>query len=102
VLRADGALVLSLQHPTANWISKGGSYFETRVIEETWSKGWRVRYWLSPLETTCDEVNRAGFLIERLIEPRPTAEAALINAEDFERLQTMPGFLAMRLIPRRS
>jgi SAM-dependent methyltransferase len=102
VLRTDGALVLSLQHPTANWISNGGSYFETRVIEETWSKGWHVRYWLSPLEITCDEVNQAGFLIERLIEPRPTAEAALINTEDFERLQTMPGFLAMRLIPNRS
>ena len=102
VLSTYGALVLSLQHPTANWISKGGSYFETRVIEETWSKGWHVRYWLSSLETTCDEVNQAGFLIERLIEPRPTAEAALINAVDFERLQTMPGFLAMRLIPRRS
>jgi ubiquinone/menaquinone biosynthesis C-methylase UbiE len=102
VLRTDGALVLSRQHPTADWISNGGSYFETRVIEETWSKGWHVRYWLTPLETTCEEVSQAGFLIERLVEPRPTSEAALIDAEDFERLQTMPGFLAMRLIPRHS
>jgi len=102
VLRMDGALVLSRPHPTADWISYGGSYFETRVIEETWSKGWHLRYWLAPLEKTCDEARQAGFLIERLIEPRPTAEAALIDTEDFERLQTMPGFLAMRLVPRRS
>lgn len=102
VLKPEGALVLSRQHPTADWISKGGSYFDTRVIEERWSKGWRVRYWLASLETTCEEINQAGFLIERLIEPRPTAEAALIDADDFERLHTMPGFLAMRLVPRRS
>src|ERR1700691_3037795 len=48
VLRPGGALVLSRQHPTADWLGHGGSYFDVRVIEETWSKGWNVRYWLAP------------------------------------------------------
>jgi ubiquinone/menaquinone biosynthesis C-methylase UbiE len=100
VLKDSGALVLSRQHPTADWLGKGGSYFDTGVIDETWSRGWHVRYWRAPLEQTCNEVYRAGFLIERLIEPRPVPEAALIDSEDYERLQRMPGFLAMRLVPR--
>jgi SAM-dependent methyltransferase len=100
VLRPHGALVLSRQHPTGDWLRHGGSYFDTRVIEEVWSKGWRVRYWLAPLEQTCEELFEAGFLIERLIEPRPKAQAARINREDYKRLLREPtGFLAIKALP---
>jgi SAM-dependent methyltransferase len=100
VLRPGGALVLSRQHPTGDWLRHGGSYFDVRVIEEVWSRGWRVRYWLAPLEQTCEELFEAGFLIERLQEPRPTAEAAEINSDDYERLTREPtGFLAIRAVP---
>lgn len=75
VLRPGGALVLSRQHPTGDWLRHGGDYVEARVIEETWSRGWRVRYSLAPLEQTCAELYDAGFLIERLVEPRPTLAA---------------------------
>lgn len=60
----------------------GGSCFDVRVIEETWSKGWQLRYWLAPLERTCEELRPTGFLIERLLEPRPMAEAANLRPED--------------------
>ncbi len=98
VLSPRGALVMSRQHPTADWLSNGGSYFESRIVEETWSKGWQLRYWLSPLERTCEEIYQAGFLIERLLEPRPTPEAAALSPSDFERLQREPGFMALRLV----
>jgi SAM-dependent methyltransferase len=99
VLKHDGALVLSRQHPTSNWLRKGGSYFDVRIADETWSKGWHVRYWLAPLEVTCEEIAAAGFLIERLREPRPAPEAAAIDPEEYERLSREPGFLAFRLRP---
>lgn len=100
VLRPEGALVLSRQHPTGDWLRHGGNYYDARVIEETWSRGWQVRYWLSPLEQTCEELHKAGFLIERLLEPRPTPEAARIDREDYERLMREPtGFLAIRAVP---
>jgi SAM-dependent methyltransferase len=99
VLRPGGALVLSRQHPTCDWLRHGGSYFDVRVIEETWSKGWSVRYWLAPLQTTCEEIFQAGFLIERLVEPRPVPEAAAVDPDDHERLNREPGFLAFRLRP---
>lgn len=99
VLRPGGALVLSRQHPTGDWLHHGGSYFDVRVVQETWSKGWSVRYWLAPLQTTCEEIYQAGFLIERLVEPRPAPEAAAIDPQDYERLNREPGFLAFRLRP---
>jgi SAM-dependent methyltransferase len=100
VLRPDGALVLSRMHPTGDWLRHGGSYFHTRVIEETWSRGWRVRYWLAPLEQTCEELHEAGFLIERLLEPRPAPEAADHNPDRYQRLCREPtGFLAIRALP---
>jgi SAM-dependent methyltransferase len=99
-LRPDGALVLSRQHPTGDWLRHGGSYFDVRVIEEEWSRGWRLRYWLAPLELTCEELYQAGFLIERLVEPRPAAEAAEIDRETYERLLREPsGFIAIRAVP---
>jgi SAM-dependent methyltransferase len=39
VLR-PGAIALSRQHPTRDWLRHGGSYFNVRVIEEVWSLGW--------------------------------------------------------------
>ncbi|WP_435581789.1 class I SAM-dependent methyltransferase [Amycolatopsis thermoflava] len=100
VLRPDGALVLSRQHPFGNWLRLGGNYFEPRVVEEVWSRGWRVRFWLSPLEQTCEELRAAGFLVERLVEPRPSPEAATLDPERFERLSREPtGFLAVRAVP---
>jgi SAM-dependent methyltransferase len=100
VLRPGGALVLSRMHPVGDWLRHGGNYFDVRVIEEVWSRGWRVRYWLAPLEQTCAELHEAGFLIERLLEPRPTAAAAGIDRGNYERLIREPtGFLAIRAVP---
>ena len=99
VVKHEGALVVSRPHPTAEWLKHGGSYFDTRAIEETWSPGWRLRYWLAPLERTVQECYEAGFVIERLVEPRPTGAAEKIDPEEYRRLQTTPGFLALRLIP---
>jgi SAM-dependent methyltransferase len=93
-----GALVLSRQHPTSDWLRNGGSYFDVRVIHETWQRGWSVSYWLAPLQTTCQEIFEAGFLIERLVEPRPAVTGA--DRGDYERLNREPGFLAFRLVPR--
>jgi ubiquinone/menaquinone biosynthesis C-methylase UbiE len=100
VLAPGGALVLSLQHPVGSWLRHGGSYFDQRLIRETWNAGWQVSYWTMPLETTCEEIHQAGFLIERLLEPRPAPHAAQLDPERYEQLSREPyGFLALRLRP---
>ena len=49
------------------------------AIQETRSKDWTVRYWLAPLERTCEEIFATGILIERLTEPHPAPQAAAIG-----------------------
>ena len=53
---------------------------------------------MAPLQVTCEEVYRAGFLIERLLEPWPVPEAASLDPEEYEQLTREPrGFMAFRL-----
>lgn len=57
-----------------------------------------MRYWLAPLEHACEEIFAAGFVIERLLEPRAVPEAAAIDPDEYQRLAREPrGFLAVRL-----
>ena len=98
VLRPGGTLVVSTHHPTADWVRLGGSYFTVEKLEELWHDGeWRVRYWRLPLTATCAEFAEAGFLIERLVEPRPVPEMAERFPEDYAKLQRAPAFFVFRL-----
>jgi SAM-dependent methyltransferase len=97
VLRPPGRVVVSTHHPTSDWQLHGGSYFAVSLIEETWKRGWRVRYWRQPLTATASEFTDAGFVIERLVEPRPVPGMAETSPEEFEMLSTQPGFIAFRL-----
>lgn len=103
VLRDSGALVMSIQHPTDDWLRKGGSYFDTVVETDTWRQmegEWDVSYWREPLTSLCEASYRAGFVIERLIEPLPTDTMRERWPEAYERLTHRPGFLLLRLRPR--
>jgi SAM-dependent methyltransferase len=100
ILRPEGALVLSTHHPTGDWGRQGGSYFDVSLVEETWGRGWHVRFWRMPLTDVAREFAEVGFVIERLVEPRPTAEMAVQFPEDYAKLEQEPGFIAFRLLPR--
>jgi SAM-dependent methyltransferase len=100
-LRPDGAMVISTSHPMADWLRLGGSYFDE---EPLWSSlsgdhDWPVRAWRRPLTAVCAEFHRAGFLIERLVEPLPAPEMATVDPEAFDRLNRSPAFVAFRLRP---
>ena len=100
ILRPHGALVVSTHHPTSDWMHHGGSYFDVAKIDETWSRGWNVHYWRMPLTQVVAEFADAGFVIERLVEPRPVPEMAEQYPDYDEELQTTPAFIAFRLVKR--
>lgn len=99
VLRPGGSLVISTHHPTADWTRLGGSYFEVGPVTETWSKGWEITAWRLPLTLLTEEFADAGFVIERLVEPRPTPEMADTHPETHDRLRTEPAFILFALRP---
>lgn len=96
-LAPGGRVVVSTHHPTADWAIHGGSYFTTEVIEETWNRGWHVRYWRMPLTEVVAQFFTAGFVIEALQEARPAPEMATAFPADFDKLTRQPGFIAFRL-----
>ena len=65
VLRPGGHVVLSTQHPTTDWLRKGGSYFDIREEEDVWHRPdwdaeYRVRFWREPLTALCAAVGDSG------------------------------------------
>ena len=100
VLAPDGRLVLSTTHPTHDWLHRGGSYFTSELVEETWQQDWAVRYWRQPLEGWCAEFAEAGLAIEHIVEPRPADTMADSHPEVHDRLSQQPGFIAFRLMKR--
>ena len=98
MLTPDGVLVISTHHPVEDWRRLGGSYFAEEAVTEVWSKGWEVTAWRVPLTTLAGEFADAGFLIQRLVEPRPVGEMRTTHPEQFERLSTVPAFVAFRLV----
>lgn len=101
VLRPGGALVVSTQHPTSDWLRKGGSYFDRTLSSDTWTlpSGQRqeVRYWREPLTDLCAAATDSGLVIDRLVEPRPAESMRARSPEDYAKLHARPGFLVLRL-----
>ncbi|HEY0388703.1 MAG TPA: class I SAM-dependent methyltransferase [Gaiellales bacterium] len=102
VLRPGGHVVMSTQHPTADWLRKGGSYFAVQEEVDTWKLGgeavWEVRFWREPLTSLCAAIADAGFLIERLVEPLPDDAMRSEWPDDWEHLRANPAFIAFRLV----
>jgi SAM-dependent methyltransferase len=97
MLRSDGSLVISTHHPAADWVRLGGSYFEVSAVTEVWKHGWEITAWRMSLMQLTEEFAAAGFLIERLIEPRPVPAMEASHPETFEKLSREPGFILFKL-----
>ncbi len=98
VLKPGGRLVMSTHHAMADWLRLGGSYFDVEPVEEVWRDDWEVRFWRLPLTVTCAEIAAAGFLIERIVEPRPSEELARSFPEVHAMLAERPSFILFRLL----
>lgn len=99
VLAPGGRLVISTHHPTADWHRLGGSYFDERPVTEVWRKGWEITAWRVPLSRLTEEFADAGFVIERLVEPRPDPAMAETDPDTFAKLSTEPAFVNFVLRP---
>lgn len=101
VLRPGGAVVLSTQHPTMDWLRKGGSYFDRVLETDAWSMlsgRHEVQFWREPLSDLCAAATDAGFVIQRLVEPRAPEIMRERWPAEYDKLAQRPGFLALRLL----
>jgi SAM-dependent methyltransferase len=102
LLKARGAAVVSTTHPAVDWVRKGGSYFDVKAEVDTFELdgrgAWDIRWWREPLSSLCHAATSAGFVIEKLCEPRPSAIIRERWPARFEKLQRQPDFLVLRLL----
>jgi SAM-dependent methyltransferase len=103
VLRAPGHLVFSAHHPFDEFYDHhpAGNYFELELVDYDFdwpSYGVRVRvpYYRRPLSAMLDPLLEAGFILERLVEPRPVPEFQEQDPRDYAKLMRQPGFLCVR------
>ena len=104
LLGPTGWVVLSLDHPFAPPLrSQHGGYFDTELVSDTWRKGdveVTQHFWRRPLAAVSDAFADAGFAIDRVCEPQPTAEALKRFPLDLAKVDGIPGFIVYRLVPR--
>ncbi|WP_326715734.1 class I SAM-dependent methyltransferase [Streptomyces sp. NBC_01474] len=99
VLRPGGWLLVSTTHPTADWRKFGGSYYADDWVDLPLAGGpLAAHYQRMPLETFLNELLVTGFMLEKLIEPRPTPGLRELDETAYNKLHQAPCFLAVRLL----
>lgn len=96
-----GWVVVSLDHPFGLPLpGQRGGYFDTELVSDTWSKcGVEVtqRFWRRPLSATLDAFADAGFVVERLVEPQPSASALARFPAELTPVVGVPWFIVYKL-----
>ncbi len=98
VLRPDGTFVFSIHHPFTEWKNTNKkNYFERSFLEDYWINLQKtVHYYGRPLTDIFGAVTDAGFVIEKILEPRPEQKFQEIDPENYELLMSEPWFLCIR------
>ena len=100
-LRPGGWAVISLDHPFAPPVpSQRGGYFDTELVSDSWQKAdveVTQHFWRRPLAEAFGAFADAGFAVDRIAEPRPSAEALRQFPDDLTDLVGVPNFIVYRL-----
>ena len=100
-LRPGGWAVISLDHPFGPGSpDQRGSYFDTELVSDTWRKAdveVTQHFWRRPLAAVLDAFADAGFSVDRVAEPQPSAEALRLFPGELEPVVGVPMFIVYRL-----
>ena len=105
VLWDDGSLVFSMGHPTLDFVKDFGmkDYWSIEMTEIWWTGfGERVLMpgYRRPIQAITEPLHEAGFLIERLVESRPTKQYKEVDPEGYEDVAWRPSFICIKAVPR--
>lgn len=98
VLRPGGWFALSTTHPTGDWRHFEDSYFSQEWVDLMMPDGRHsIRFQRMSLEIIIGELLSAGFILERLVEPRPIEALCEVNWTAYDDRVRKPSLLAFRL-----
>ncbi len=103
VLSPGGHLVVSVTHPFSDATQfKSTRYHDTELVRVEWRGFAPVRVTMPSyrrsLAETLNPFADAGFRIERLVEPKPTAEFRAADPRHYAELMLQPCFLCVRAV----
>jgi SAM-dependent methyltransferase len=105
VLKPGGVFVFSCGHPLGDYLLLtkwriSENYFAVELSEWPWHGFGEpypiVKAYRRPLGAVITPLLRSGFILDRLLEPRPTEEFKRADPDDYEKLSNQPGFLCIR------
>ena len=100
-LRPGGWAVISLDHPFGPPTPhQQGGYFDTELVSDTWRKAdveVTQHFWHRPLAAVLGAFADAGFMVDRIGEPQPSAEALRLFPDDLGIVAGVPSFIVYRL-----
>ena len=101
LLRPHGWLVLSVDHPFGPPLpGQSGGYFSVELVSETWRKAdveVTQHFWRRPLSAAINAFGQAGFVVDRVAEPQPSAESLRRFPDELAGLVGVPNFIVYRL-----
>jgi ubiquinone/menaquinone biosynthesis C-methylase UbiE len=101
ILRPGGWAVISLDHPFgAPLPDQRDGYFQRQLVSDSWTKAdvqVTQHFWRRPLAQVVDAFAEAGFVVERIVEPRPSPEAILRYPMALQNVVDSPSFIVYRL-----
>lgn len=105
VLKSDGILVISIEHPFYDYTYfKSENYFDIENVKCTW-KGFgrpvEVHSYRRSLGECIAPLTNNGFLIDKLVEPKPTEEFEKSDPQHYKELSKFPSFMCIRAIKRK-
>ncbi len=100
LLVLGGQLVFSIEHPWVQWTDHHqGNYFAVERVEYLW-RGFGqpvvVPSYRRSLQDVLTPLLDAGFVLEKVVEPRPTAQFQALAPRQYAELSRSPGFLCLR------
>ncbi|MCH4827125.1 class I SAM-dependent methyltransferase [Planococcus halocryophilus] len=100
VLKPGASFLLSVHHPLTDLqLVENLDYFNTELIVDSWNKGgktYKVPFYRRSLSEVFESL-LAHFLIEQVIEPKPTELFKELAPEQYAKLMQSPNFLILKV-----
>lgn len=99
ILKPKGKLLFSVHHPFMDLkLSEKKDYFSTELIVDTWKRQGKlikVPFFRRSLQTILNDTLKY-FYVDKILEPQPTYELKVKEAEAYEKLMKNPHFLIIK------
>ncbi len=103
ILRSPGVLVFSIPHPFHDYdvLRQTSRYLDVELVSYPWgSFGIKVNmpYYRRPMNEIFNPLIRAGFILDKLLEPLPTEQFKQADPQEYELLMQRPEFMCIRAL----